>query len=469
MDFIKKNVFLISCVAVCLVGIGLHVMGYLGNGKNKGQLEQLEKKIQAVNSLKVVKNGVIDILDKNKNVVQKEYDALIDTVKKSTARELLNPKVFPEPKEVRSSQIYYKKFADAYCEKIAELLGPNMLNGKDRPSAIEEKQYLDKHLSGSSGRGTGMNMGNMGMGMGGGVSAVQGAKSPEESLREELRGKRALEISIYASPESFCVYNYWNNHDGDASVPEEIQKNSWFTLVAYWIQQDVALSIVNMNKGNNVFENPIKRLVEVSFCGQTVTPGASLTPGRTSVASSSARSNAKATERKPGSENTLPCYVIKAGVSAASSRPGRAATIGPEAKPSGIIAVGYTKNTSDDLVDIVQFEIVAVIDASKTFDFLNELESVKDAGKPEQRNQIAVLDFEVSAVDYTEEKAAGYIYGSGALSVVNILCEYRFFKSGYEEYKPKPVKDLLNPPKDDKPTISRSVIKPKKPKKDDDM
>ena len=45
-------------------------------------------------------------------------------------------------------------------------------------------------------------------------------------------------------------------------------RDSWFGQLSLWIQEDVTLSINQMNDIEaSVMENPIKRLVEISFCG----------------------------------------------------------------------------------------------------------------------------------------------------------------------------------------------------------
>ena len=58
------------------------------------------------------------------------------------------------------------------------------------------------------------------------------------------------------------------------------------------------------------------------------------------------------------------------------------------------------------------------------------------------RNQITVLQLECEPLDLDAEKQAGYYYGSASLTSLRLVCDYFFFKNGYEDKKPAVVKKI---------------------------
>ena len=110
------------------------------------------------------------------------------------------------------------------------------------------------------------------------------------------------------------------------------------------------------------------------------------------------------------------------------------------------VATSVTERASDELIDVVHFELAVIVDTVAVIDFINALQSLKhDREDPDRhkRNQISILEYVLEPVDVEQEIATGYHYGPASLGVMRIVCEYFFFKSGYEKYQPEPVKSLF--------------------------
>lgn len=319
--------------------------------------------------------------------------------------------------------LYYQEFSKLYYQAIDGLI--ESVNGDDRPSDREEnkiKQEYTERTGGTTGSaGGGMNY------------ARSGKKTQTEKLIDALRKTRAENISIYASPDCFCCYTFWKERE-DSDDKDQLMTDSWYSQVAYWIQQDVILSIDNINsKSATVQENPIKRLIEVSFGGVEAGMGVR---GRTARGDKPRRVNGNIASRfRSNSQKLLPEYVTSEE--------------GDDENPTvyfGNISEPWTGHVSDNLADVVHFEVGVIIDSTRMVDFINKLQEIKDDGI--KRNQITVLETQMEAVDIDAERTAGYYYGPASLTVLRLTCEYTFFKdqnekakTGYEYYKPKPVKD----------------------------
>lgn len=536
MNFIKKYLFFLICLVVFLLGIIMFTFGMMissGNAKENRKIESQYKKATKL-SRKVIHQNVLDRLENKARQARVDQKAVEAKARKTTSRPLLHQNVFPTPPG-QSSVIYYRQFAQQYCLAIDILMG--MLNGSDRPSEIEEKNVLENYDKGKSKRRdySGDNLGyggNMNFPRRGSRRGTQ-----DNPLIEELRRERAKQISIYANPDSFSCYDYWRDHQGEADGGRDIlMLDSWFSQIALWIQEDVITSVGQVNRQSaSVLQNPIKRLIEVSFCGvKTFDSRSSMRRGRFD--------RQIAQRRQVGSEHVLPDYVLSE-----KGTPGQADIM------SGNITTPWTKRASEDLVDVVHFEVAVIIDSTHMIEFINSLQGMKnnygasaiidfidalasmkhyraseitdfvqslesmnnddattiidfinnlqkmkshkasaiiafvnamgnllDANAPEiiafvqslqgrdniaeaariidfintlesinnqaadpKRNQITVLETQWEPVRIQVENENGYYYGSASLTVLRLLCEYSFFKVGYEQLKPKPVKKLL--------------------------
>jgi len=454
MNFIKKHLVLIIITSVVImVGMGLFVFGKMKDSANKKKLSQIKSDYSQAAGLakEVVCQNVLDSLRTNVQLAQDDEKRVTEIARQTSKRPLLFEKVFPAPAEVSSARSYYNQFGQQYCQAIENLLV--VCRSGDRPSAIEEQKVLDSYKGSASSEGAGSSRtdtrattavppggatmpSEMPRGMSEGAARTMGnpaaaltnLKSSEQRLVDELRRKRAQSISVYANTDALCGYGYWQGHPGTGE-PETLSLNSWFSQLSYWIQQDVVLSVAKINDNSkSVLENPVKRLVEIGFAGATA--------GAPSVRRDSTSAGSETTATRKSNPDNLPQYVIR---SPGASGPDAAA--GP---PAGAITSPWTGRAGDELIDVVHFSVSVIVDTTRMADFINALQSEKyDADNANRRNQITVLDMRVEPLDVEVEQAAGFHYGPGSLTLLRLNCEYFFFKSGYEEFKPEAVKKLF--------------------------
>jgi len=151
-----------------------------------------------------------------------------------------------------------------------------------------------------------------------------------------------------------------------------------------------------------------------------------------------------------GSPVSLAPPVSGGGLGAPSSAAGGDGV--PKSDFEGQMVFPITKHCCNDQIDVVQFEVAVVIDNTQIQNFINALQSEKttelkkEDGSVEnthRRNQITVLTIRISPIQANREKDAGYYYGYACLNELRLICEYVFFKDGYEKKKPEPVKKFI--------------------------
>ena len=212
-----------------------------------------------------------------------------------------------------------------------------------------------------------------------------GAEFQEENfdLDERERRKRALENVIYMDDESLAISP--DIVPGKAPTDPQI----WFAQNVLWIEEDVAKAINAANKGaKNVLDAPVKHLVSLRTpfaVDQYVLPGPAM---------GAAAATADGTPPViPTDANGAPAVFI--------------------ASPTGRV--------SNDLYDVIHFELILRVDYRKIPQVLAELE---------RDRLFTVLSTGVSAVDAAAEKLAnGYVYGDQPVAEITLTCEALFLRS----------------------------------------
>ncbi|KPK74298.1 MAG: hypothetical protein AMJ79_14545, partial [Phycisphaerae bacterium SM23_30] len=201
MNFIKAKLFLILCLAVVALGIGLFVVGYLVNAKNKEELQRIEQVVGEVDQLrnKLVHDNEITQINNNVVLADEDHQQALSRIKETTARPLIHPEALDEGIRGADRIIHYERFADYYCQFINDLIDD--IGGGDRPSEAEEEQRRQNFFGGQRGV-TGARMGT-----GAAIGTVD--QNLVNKWIEADRKKRAESIAIYTTPEAFCCYNHW--------------------------------------------------------------------------------------------------------------------------------------------------------------------------------------------------------------------------------------------------------------------
>ena len=313
----------------------------------------------------------------------------------STQRPLISYKIFPEPKD--TSPLIFEGFGNKYRGLIDNLIAE--MKALDCPSEVELSNSLKSFAPTSSGTRWGDRR------------PVESLGETEAIIRDELCQTKALSASVYTNAVDISGYELWEQYRS-AGVEKAVE-DCWYWQLAYWIIEDVGVTVKNLNLGSeSVFTSPVKRLLYVDF--------------------------EKTGEGKmgEGARGKRPEYVLEA--------------------KNGLV-VSHTKRACDKEknIDVVHFRIGVVVSTKAILPFQKELCSAKShtfSGffneGPEQRfkhNQITILEYSISPVDRDDQGHALYRYGEDAVVELDLVCEYIFNKSGYSEIKPKQIKQLLEP------------------------
>ena len=299
----------------------------------------------------------------------------------STQRELISYDIFPQPKD--TSALIFNAYGKKFREKIEQLAAS--IKGSDCPSEDEVKSLIEK------GSGAGSYSSRMG-------------SAEQEKIKDEFFNARAKGISVYVNPADVAGYIFWGDYQ--YTNIEKGTIDCWKWQLGCWIAEDVFKTVDKMNKGSiGIVNAPVKRIEKIGFA----TPDKLYTTGQNSKM-----------------DQSPPKYIIK---------------------PEDQLTESYTARVSTDDINVVQFSIVMVLDTQAVLPFMQELCSEKEhkwrgyKGNEEEKtfkhNQITILESRIKPVDNTMEDHKKYRYGSNAVSEVELICEYIFYKKGYEQINPE--------------------------------
>ncbi len=428
MGLIKKNLLLIVFILIFLAGMGIFAYGWTVFGKNDEKIQTVDRKYRKIKGLrsKLVANNVLANYERVANASKRSQEEFRNDIIATTDRPLIFDGVFPKPSGLTFDNLY-QDFSGMYCDLVDGYL--KTLNAGSRPSVVDEEAVRSKIDSTSS--------------VGGGIRGLNSNAATNTGADiqvNELRKERSRKISIYANHNSFFAYEFWRNFQLDKN--DTMLKNSWYTQIGHWIQEDVVHAIRDINyPSRSVAKSPVKRLIEISFGGPAFS-------GRPSV-SDDKRKAEIVTRRVNNSVYMTPEYLRARASKAGASGKGSSGSYGQ-------MTYAWTKRSSDKLVDVVHFEIAVVIDSTRINDFIDVLQSDKftedvsgngEITKTNRRNQMTVLQIQLDPLNITEEEKGGFFYGPSSLKVLRVICEYTFYREGYDRYMPEMVKNELNPKK----------------------
>jgi hypothetical protein len=204
-------------------------------------------------------------------------------------------------------------------------------------------------------------------------------------ILEEFYQARAKSASVYVNPAYIAGYIFWENYQ--YKNLETGVKDCWDWQLGYWIIEDVFDTVRKINEGSeSVWTSPVKRIVGFGFVlPEKLTP----TRGRTA-------------------DQTEPKYVIK---------------------PEDQLTEACTGRISNEDINVVQFSVTVVADTGA---------GVR-GNEPERtyrHNQITILESRVKPISADDPAHQKYRYGPDSSAELELVCEYIFYKKGYEAINP---------------------------------
>jgi len=322
---------------------------------------------------------------------QKAYEndanRISELARQSCLRPLLSYKIFPEPKD--TSQLIFDEFGKSYREGIVGLL--EQINARDCPTKAELERTIQKSPAAVTRFIPGFSTSQMGNNV---VS---------ETIKDELCRARAETAGVYASPPIFSGYDYWEQYEY-TGITQSV-KDCWYWQLAYWIIEDVIKTVQECNRGSNsVFTSPAKRIINVGFGSST-------------------------RRISQYSQTDKPKYINKT---------------------EDALVVPCTDRISNEHIDVVHFNVTVIVNTKDTLKFMKQLCSAKRhtfrgfSGEDEPQdfthNQITILQSHVKPINRNDSMHQLYRYGNDAIVSLNLICEYIFYKSSYEQIKPDVLK-----------------------------
>jgi len=395
LSFIKDYSSLVVPAVIAVVAVAIFMLTQLMSNRLRVRVEQesIPQKGKKVSSL--VNNAVSREQWKREQQYQDAYERDANRItllaKQTTQRELLSYKIFPEPKD--PSTLIFVEFGQQFQSGIKQLIAG--IKAGECPTEAELSKSLPSLRSQQGRKWTSRRSGEV-----------------DATIKEELCQARAKSASIYCNPTALAGYEFWEEYKYYDVGKEESVQQCWYRQLGYWIIEDVIKTIATMNSASeNVLTSPVKRLLSVDF-----------TSGK--------RQSSSSLKGKTASDK--PHYI--------RSR-------------EDALTEPHTQRYCNDDVDIVYFKCAVLVSTKAVLPFMTELCSGKKhefggfyGQGPKQtfrHNQITILESNIRSINLEDEEHEMYRYGDDAVVELDLICEYLFNKSGYEEIKPESVKKEL--------------------------
>ena len=386
VKILKKNIAIIIPAVIATAAILLFIPTILIQSKISKKLQEsirLGGEVQSATH-SAVPAKQLEFMETYENKHQQDVNEIRKLAIQTSQRELLSYKIFPEPNET-SVQIF-NEFKRTYNTSIEKLITD--MNALDAPTDVE----IRKEIGSIRNETPAANQKTT-------VSEGKGS----EKITELICKKRSEQIPVYAKPQVFSGYSFWNNWE--YSGAESAVKNCWYCQLAYWIHQDVVDAISKINAGSNaIADSPVKRLLGIRF-----------------ASSDAGNISANGTE--------LPVYLTD---------------------KQGGLCQPWTDRKSNDQIDVIHFSLAVIIRADDVLRFMNKLCSEKTHSfsgykndQPAQQfkhNQITILQSNIEPVNRDSPDNQRYFYGQKAIVYLNLICEYVFNIEGYDIIEPNSVK-----------------------------
>jgi hypothetical protein len=378
-----------------LIAVLLFVPTQLMSSRLKKQIEDgsisIGKRIQSLSKSTVSRNQW-EVEQEYQQAYERDANQIALLARQSSQRPLLSYKIFPEPKD--TSTLIFKEFGQRFRSAIDKLIAD--ANAHDCPTDAE----LQKGLQGSSlPRSRGGLAGSMGM---------ERLSEVDATITDVLCREKAEHASVYANPMDLSGYEFWEEYKYTGM--DTAVEDCWYWQSAYWVIEDIIDTMDALNSGSNsVFTSPVKRLLDVNFALGD-------------------RGVSKKTAARPH-------YVLSI---------------------EEVLTEPPTGRFCNDDIDVVHFNVVVVVNTKAVLPFMQQLCSAKQhrfrgfSGREQEQvfkhNQITVLESNIRSIDRKDATHNFYRYGEDAVVELDLICEYIFNKSGYDEIKPESIKKSLKKP-----------------------
>ncbi|MBN2133481.1 MAG: hypothetical protein JW741_28535 [Sedimentisphaerales bacterium] len=422
LSFLKNNISLLVSILIAVVALLLFIPTKILGSRLRKTVET-----QSVQTGRTIANLIDQVpqaaqakqMESYINSYARDVNEIERLMRETTLRNLLSYRLFPDTNE--RTTLLYEDFGRRYLGGIDAMLQGLNAGGPPVKTEIDaELKNAPQPVTGAEYGGglytqtPGITMGRSVYGQSMGGYDTSTMSEPQRKIFETICREKAMNANVYASPADVAGYLYWA--DWTFENRDAAYRDCWYWQIGYWIVEDVIATIDEMNKGTvNVMDAPVKRLMNLDFV-----------LGRT--AGRSTRRSAR--NSRSGSQGENPIYVTSAKNAMTTPCTGR-----------------YTNAD----IDVVHFNVRVVVQAKDTMAFMKQLCSAKEhqfrgwkGDQPPQtfaHNQISILESGTSPVVLETVDHSLYRYGDAPVVELDLICEYLFNKSAYDDVKPQLVKD----------------------------
>ncbi len=419
VGFLRNNLALLVPIIIAVAALLLFIPTRLLRGKLQETIrqesvrmgDQIDNLIQDVN-----KASEAEAFERYIERYAKDVNQIELLARQTTQRELLSYRLFPDTNEL--SPLLFEEFGSRYIAGTEAMLAD--MGAQGPPADAEIDAALRNAPRATYQRG----------GAYGGYSPGPSPLMPTMSgygqrrtfritsemdlkILDKVCVDRARAAKVYANLVDMDGYTYWSEWKFEDR--DKAYRDCWYWQLGYWIIEDVAATVREMNKNSeNILNAPVKRLMNVSFVLRARLPGMQL--------------RRRGIRRNKDVQS--PVYVTSA----------RDAMTKP-----------CTGRFTNEETDVVHFNVRVVIRADDVMAFMQRLCSAKEhrflgfyGDLPAQtckHNQITVLESNIAPVNRVGYEHDLYRYGDDAVVELDLICEYIFQKAAYEDIKPQLVKD----------------------------
>jgi hypothetical protein len=432
LSFLKNNLALLVPIIIAIVALLLLIPTRILGGKLRTTVEQ--------ESLRPGSRVASLIRDVNSTAEAEAMQAEIEVlVARTVERELLRYDIFgPDTNE--TSRVLFERFGAAYrsaIERILETVNAGICPAREEIQTALKSVPRSPFQMGAAGAygGAGPYGGGMdpygGGGMMGRGQSLGIVTETDKKIVDQICMDRAKAFSVYASPADIAGYAFWN--DWTFEDKDKAYQDCWYWQLGYWIIEDVLASVRQINESaDSVIDAPVKRIMSADF---------------TLKKNRAARGRRAGGRMRRAKDTENPTYAT--GASDVLTTPCTGRFTDPVDEATGI--------------DVVQFDVRVIIDATQIKPFMEELCKAKPhtfrgfyGDQPPQtyeHNQITILETSLGPVEDQSYEHFLYRYGDKPVVELDLICEYVFDRTpAFEEIKPRQVKEALRGEEDESQT-----------------
>jgi len=421
LSFLKNNLALMVPILIAVVALLLFIPTRILSGKLQETVTQSSARTaQRIEGLmrQVDEAAQAQAFEEYIDAYARDANQIEALIHQTTLRELLSYEMFPDTNE--ASTLLFEQFGRRYLDGVENLLAGLSVAVPPTDSEIEVALQNAPRPMYMSGRRSSLGFSSTTRpGQRTRRFSSLGLTGTDRKIVDTICLEKAQAGKVYASPVDVAGYSFWD--DWFFETRDDAYRDCWYWQLGYWVIEDIAASVRDINAdAASVVDAPVKRLMSVSFTLDKAGRGVRRRP----------RSGMRGRRRKKTGDKPYPVYVMN----------------GKDA-----ITVPCTGRYTNEEVDVIQFELRAIVAAADVMAFMQELCRAKEhtyrgwyndqPPRTYQHNQITVLESSMGPVEATDYQHDLYRYGDDPVVDLDLICEYVFQKSAYEEIKPQLVKD----------------------------